>query len=104
VSGRSILIAVARLAVFVLESVLLSNGETTATGRLGEFPGALRRDLVAGSLMREMANHGDPHSVPLMSHWGLISRSRCCWFSAAIAVLVFPFGLHPHSWLAQQLH
>jgi len=50
------------------------------------------------------ANHGDPHSVPLISHWGLIPRLRCCWFSAAIAVSVFPLGMHPHSWLAQQLH
>src|SRR5216684_1216970 len=49
-------------------------------------------------------NHGDPHSVPLTSHWGVIPRLRCCWLSAKIALFVLASGLHPHSWLAQQLH
>jgi hypothetical protein len=83
-------------------SMVFSNGETEARRRCKSFPPP-SEEIVASS-DAGVANHGDPHSVPLISHWGLIPRLRCCWFSAAIAVLVCPLGMHPHNWLAQQLH
>jgi hypothetical protein len=82
-------------------SIVLYNG-----GKRGpdckNFPPHSEEIVVASDA--GVANQGDPHRVPLISHWGLIPRLRCCWFSAAIAVLVCPLGLHPHNWLAQQLH
>src|SRR5208282_6791827 len=58
----------------------------------------------AARMRQRERDHGEPHSVWLMSHCGLMPRSRCCWLSAKIAWLVSVLGSHPHSWLAQQLH
>jgi hypothetical protein len=47
---------------------------------------------------------GAPHSVPLMSHCGVMPISRCCSFSTKISSLVATSGWQPQIWLAQQLH